>query len=99
MLDLDKNQSDPLISTLAIGAGAGASILNDVQADAYLSGEMEHHDVLNAVYRGISVILCEHTNTERGYLADILRPLLQKKLGNDINVICSSNDIDPIHIE
>lgn len=36
---------------------------------------MQHHEVLGAVARGRYVILCGHTNTERGYL-----PILAKKL-------------------
>ncbi|KAG8429436.1 hypothetical protein GDO86_020189 [Hymenochirus boettgeri] len=30
--------------------------------------KMSHHDVLDAVAEGCSVVLCEHSNSERGYL-------------------------------
>ncbi|CAE6532771.1 unnamed protein product [Rhizoctonia solani] len=67
--------SKRLIRTVAICAGSGGSLLKGVQAHAYLTGEMSHHEVLAAVAQGTSVILCGHSNTERPYL-----PTLQKKL-------------------
>ncbi|XP_008068965.1 NIF3-like protein 1 isoform X2 [Carlito syrichta] len=60
-------------------------------------GEMSHHDVLDASSRGISVILCEHSNTERGFLSD-LRDMLGAHLENKINIILSETDRDPLHI-
>eukprot|EP01105_Mastigella_eilhardi_P007718 TRINITY_DN1935_c0_g1_i2.p1 TRINITY_DN1935_c0_g1~~TRINITY_DN1935_c0_g1_i2.p1 ORF type:complete len:275 (+),score=67.06 TRINITY_DN1935_c0_g1_i2:23-826(+) len=67
------------VQRIAICAGSGASLLDNVSADVYFSGEMGHHIVLNAVEKGTSVLLCEHTNTERGYLPQLrslLTPLL-----------------------
>ncbi|KAG2107015.1 NGG1p interacting factor 3 [Suillus discolor] len=63
------------IKSVAICAGAGGSLLSGVDADVYFTGEMQHHEVLGAVARGRYVMLCGHTNTERGYL-----PILAKKL-------------------
>jgi len=45
-----------------------------VDADVYFTGEMSHHEILAAVATGRNVILCGHTNTERGYL-----PVLAQK--------------------
>jgi len=56
------------IKTIAICAGSGGSVLKGVKADAYVTGEMAHHDILAATARGTTVILCGHSNTERGYL-------------------------------
>ncbi|KAH7914566.1 NGG1p interacting factor 3 [Hygrophoropsis aurantiaca] len=63
------------IRTVAICAGAGESMLSDIDADVYFTGEMPHHAVLAAVAKGVYVVLCGHTNTERGYL-----PVLAEKL-------------------
>ncbi|THH30632.1 hypothetical protein EUX98_g3555 [Antrodiella citrinella] len=63
------------IRTVAICAGSGESVLLGVDADAYFTGEMTHHSVLAAVASGHFVVLCGHTNTERGYL-----PILAHKL-------------------
>ncbi|XP_057407315.1 NIF3-like protein 1 isoform X2 [Balaenoptera acutorostrata] len=60
-------------------------------------GEMSHHDVLDAASQGINVILCEHSNTERGFLSD-LRDMLGAYLENKINIIVSEIDRDPLHV-
>ncbi|KAK0209716.1 NGG1 interacting factor 3-like protein [Armillaria fumosa] len=56
------------VRTVAICAGSGTSMLVGHDADLYLTGEMSHHDVLASVPAGKHVILCGHTNTERGFL-------------------------------
>lgn len=62
-----------------------------------MAGEMSHHDVLDAVANGISVILCEHSNTERGFLSE-LRDALAVHLQNKINIIVSVKDRDPLQV-
>jgi putative NIF3 family GTP cyclohydrolase 1 type 2 len=69
---------------------------------------MGHHDVLDAVSKGISVILTEHTNSERGYLSEVLQPRLQSLLRldqgldaeNDVQIeeTVSTIDRDPLEI-
>lgn len=79
-----------MISTAAICAGSGASLLNGINADLYLTGEMLHHDVLEATQKGIHVILCNHSDSERGYLK-----LFQSRLeSQDFTVIISKKDKD-----
>jgi len=73
----------------------GASVLHGVSADVYFTGEMSHHEVLDATSRGTSVILCEHSNTERGYLAK-MKNNLQHVLGSDIKISLSLKDHDPL---
>jgi len=70
--------SKPLKS-VAICAGSGGSMLLGHDADVYFTGEMTHHEVLAAVAAGKHVILCGHTNTERGYL-----PILANKLCKEL---------------
>lgn len=51
---------------------------------------MLHHDVLEATQKGIHVILCNHSDSERGYLK-----LFQTKLQLEIvNVFVSKKDRD-----
>ena len=88
-------RGDPVISTVALCAGAGGAVLGGVEADVYLTGEMRHHDVLDAKAQGTSVILCEHTNTERGYLP-ILRAKLVRLLGRGAEVRVSRTDREPL---
>ena len=72
-------------------------MLSGVEADAYLTGEMRHHDVLDAKACGTSVILCEHTNTERGYLR-IFRARLARALGRGVEVRVSRTDREPLEL-
>lgn len=79
-----------MISTVAVCAGSGASLLNGVDADLYLTGEMLHHDVLEATQKGIHVILCNHSDSERGYLK-----LFKSKLESEtLTVFLSKKDKD-----
>ncbi len=87
--------SDKSIKTIAVCAGAGIETLQSIKADCYLTGEMKHHDVLNAVETGTSVILCGHTETERGYLK-ILRRLLLAETERTIDILISKADIAPL---
>ncbi|KAI9190799.1 GTP cyclohydrolase 1 type 2/Nif3 [Polychytrium aggregatum] len=91
-----------LVRTVGICAGSGSSVLGGTKADVYWTGEMSHHEVLDAVASNTSVILCEHTNTERGFLSAVLKPRLEELLNNDggpaATVLCSTADTDPLRI-
>ncbi|KAJ8312395.1 hypothetical protein KUTeg_009768 [Tegillarca granosa] len=65
------------ISSVAVCAGSGGSILKNLPVSLLVTGEMSHHEVLHAVYNGTNVILCDHSNTERGYL-QLLKTKLDK---------------------
>lgn len=80
---------------MAICAGSGSSVLRNVAADVYWTGEMSHHDVLDAVHRGTSVVLCEHSNTERGFLKHFA-PKINQALEHKVDVIISAKDKDPL---
>ncbi|KAG6841862.1 hypothetical protein C0991_006270 [Blastosporella zonata] len=94
--------SNSPIRTIAICAGSGGSMLVGRPADVYFTGEMSHHEVLAAVAAGTHVILCGHTNTERGYLPE-LATKLRHELENDaevtgVEVIVSQEDGHPLQI-
>lgn len=89
---------DPLIKTVSTCAGSGGSVLSGVKSDLYLTGEMSHHDVLDACSRGTAVILCDHTNTERGYLQQIYKGQLEAVLGGNVQIVVSKTDRDPLQI-
>lgn len=85
------------VTTVALCAGAGGSVVQRATADLYLTGEMRHHDVLHAKETGTSVVLTDHTHCERGYL-----PSLQEKLASSssgaLRVVISQKDEDPLRI-
>ncbi|KAL1916765.1 uncharacterized protein VTP21DRAFT_5469 [Calcarisporiella thermophila] len=89
------------IKTIGICAGSGSMLLS-TPADLFLAGEMSHHDVLAANANGTSVILCEHSNTERGYLSAVLKGKLEEALAQDggepIEIIVSKEDRDPLRV-
>lgn len=83
------------IKSVALCAGSGSSVLKGVDADLYLTGEMLHHDVLDATQKGISVILTNHSDSERGFLK-VFSAILENKLDNKVSVIVSKLDKDPL---
>lgn len=90
------SQGDPGdIHTVAACPGAGADIVSKAKnADLLLTGEMRHHEVLAQVARGATVVLTDHSNSERGFL-----PILAKRLGErlpGVTVFCSTVDRDPL---
>ena len=58
------------------------------------------HEVLAIVAAGQSLILCNHTNTERPYLAQVLRSRLESELNAESDpgweVLVSKVDADPL---
>jgi len=102
---------DTPVQTIALCAGSGGSVVKNTRADVVLTGEMSHHEViagksfiahkiftdshLVAVHNGASVILCEHSNTERGYLR-VFREKLAVALGEKVEVVVSATDADPL---
>ncbi|KAJ2797728.1 hypothetical protein H4R20_005083, partial [Coemansia guatemalensis] len=97
-------EKQKLVSKIAICAGSGASVVGQVEADVYFTGEMGHHDMLGAIARGTSCILAEHSNSERGYLKAVLAKRLQQQLDADnvdtpTNIVVSEQDRDPVTIE
>lgn len=81
------------IRTLAVCAGLGSSVFKGVEADAYLTGEMLHHEVLHLKESGKSVVLTNHTNCERPYLAR-MKQLLEDA---DVEVAIAATDADPLY--
>lgn len=59
------------------------------------TGEMLHHDILDAAQKGITVILTNHSDSERGFLK-IFKSELQKRLEYQVDVIVSNQDRDPL---
>jgi dinuclear metal center YbgI/SA1388 family protein len=82
---------------IALCAGAGGSLFEKVgPVDLLITGEMRHHDVLGRVQGQTSVILCEHTNTERGFLPQLAQSVQGWVVGLRCQV--SGVDRDPLRI-
>lgn len=87
--DSDKHQQ---IKSVAICAGSGGGIFRGVKADLFYTGEMSHHEALYFRESGSSVILCNHSNTERAFLK-VFKQQLQAEV--DAEILISETDRDP----
>jgi len=68
------------IRSIAVCAGAGGSVFEKLpRFDLFVTGEMRYHDVRARALSGSSVVLCEHTHTERGFL-----PVLAQQLSREM---------------
>jgi putative NIF3 family GTP cyclohydrolase 1 type 2 len=63
------HRSGGAIRRVAVCAGSGKSVFEQARGfEVYVTGELGHHAVLAHLAAGASVILAEHSSTERGYL-------------------------------
>ena len=89
---------DSPVLTFGVCAGSGASVLKDIKVpiDLFITGELSHHDCLEAIHRQVHVITLNHSNSERGYLKDFQK-ILKSLLNNDqIDIVVSQSDADPL---
>lgn len=63
-----------------------------------MTGEMGHHEVLAANAAGASVILTEHSNSERGALAQLAAALRSRLPAEAYAIGVSAVDADPLVI-
>lgn len=93
-----KHEGAGAIRSVAVCAGAGGSVFDKLSGfDLYVTGEMRHHDVRARTAAGSSVVLCEHTNTERGFLP-VLAERLKLSLGSGVRFHVAACDRDPLSI-
>ncbi|MEM9416008.1 MAG: Nif3-like dinuclear metal center hexameric protein [Planctomycetota bacterium] len=86
------------IDTIAVCVGAGGSLFEKYPgADAYITGEMQHHQVLDLYHKGKVVILAGHTNTERPFLKNY-RDAIVEQGGVKVDWLISETDVAPIGI-
>lgn len=82
------------ISKIAICAGSGGSVFKGVDADLFYTGELSHHEALYFTETGSSIIVCNHSNTERAFLKK-MKEQLQGELPENSEIIISETDKDP----
>ncbi|MCO4772459.1 MAG: Nif3-like dinuclear metal center hexameric protein [Deltaproteobacteria bacterium] len=93
----DEHAAGRPLKEVAVCPGAGGAVFEGMKGiELFVTGEMRHHDVLNKVAEGSSVILTEHTNCERGYLGVLARRL--HELLDGVEVMVSAVDQDPLRV-
>ncbi|CCC70121.1 hypothetical protein NCAS_0E00510 [Naumovozyma castellii] len=92
---LNKN-FDKKIKKIALCAGSGSGVFKEVSEDVdlYYTGELSHHEILRYKELGKAVIVCNHSNTERGYLR-VMRDRLMNE-NPETEWIVSEEDEDPL---
>ncbi|KAF2835581.1 NGG1p interacting factor 3 [Patellaria atrata CBS 101060] len=66
------------IRSVGICAGSGGSLFAGLDTDLLFTGELSHHEALAAIERGQCVVTLFHSNTERGFLHNVLKLRLKK---------------------
>lgn len=79
--------SDISIRSVGICAGSGGSLLGNLDVDLLFTGEMSHHEALAAIEKGQVVISLFHSNSERGFLAEVLRGQLEETVEEEWKVL------------
>lgn len=91
-------EADNLLQTIAVCVGAGGSLFEKYpHADAYITGEMQHHQVLDLYLKGKVVILAGHTNTERPFLKNYREKIIEQG-GGKVEWLLSEADRAPMQI-
>lgn len=90
--------SGGLVRRVAVCAGSGKSVFDRAPGfDVYVTGELGHHAVLAHLAAGSSVILAEHSSTERGYLRDYATRITERSAGA-LEALVSETDREPLEI-
>lgn len=88
------------IKTIAVCVGTGASVLKQVPADLYITGEMGHQEVLEAIHNGTNVFLLGQGTSEQNFIGLITGHLFNRLIfipgGRDIVMLPSIKDGDPL---
>ncbi len=68
------------IKTVALCGGAGGSLVGEIigKADAFITGDLSHHDFIDAVDGGLTAIAAGHFETEQPVMPQLQALLTQK---------------------
>jgi dinuclear metal center YbgI/SA1388 family protein len=83
-----------IINSIALTTGSGASLMDEVEADCFLTGDIKYHDAMKAMSENLMMVDIGHYESER-FFAEILFEEL--KVLPLLAII--SNSKNPFHIE
>ncbi len=81
--------------TIGVVPGSGASLADLAQmegCEVFITGEMNHHQIIAATQSGLNILLAGHTNTERGYLPRLASRLLDLLPKAEIKISTADRD-------
>jgi dinuclear metal center YbgI/SA1388 family protein len=67
------------ITSIALTTGAGASLIDEVDADCFLTGDIKYHDAMKAMSQGLMMVDIGHYESEQFFVDVMSREL--KNLG------------------
>jgi len=67
------------ITSIALTTGAGASLMDEVEADCFLTGDIKYHDAMKAMSQGVMMVDIGHYESERFFVEVMAQEL--KNLG------------------
>lgn len=79
------------IKKVALVTGAGMSLINEVDADCFLTGDIKYHDAMEAKSRGISLIDIRHYESEQHFSPLVLGLVEEYLKKNDLQAIISAS--------
>jgi len=82
------------ITSIALCTGAGASLMDEVEADCFLTGDIKYHDAMKAMSEDLMIIDIGHYESEK-FFAEIL--LEELKVLPILAIIMNSKN--PFHTE
>jgi dinuclear metal center YbgI/SA1388 family protein len=82
-------KSNDFVKRIAITTGAGMSLLPQIKADCFLTGDIKYHEAMDAKAREISLIDIEHFHSEKYFVDAIYEEI--KDLDIEIIKINSKN--------
>jgi len=79
------------IKKVALITGAGMSMIGQVEADCFLTGDIKYHDAMEAKARGISLIDIRHYESEK-HFSPLLMGLIEEYLKkNELKAIITAS--------
>ena len=75
------------IKTIALCTGSGGSLINKAilkKADLLITGDIKHHEALNAKEMGLNIIDIEHFHTEKFFVPAIMKQLIEKQVPQEL---------------
>lgn len=89
-----------IIRKVAVCGGAGAEFLEEAArmgADAYVTGEMDHHELILAEELGITTVLAGHFETENPSMSALKNKICDNFSGTEGFILCQTNPVKYIY--
>ena len=83
-----------IIHSIALTTGSGASLMDDVKADCFLTGDIKYHDAIKAMSEDLMMVDIGHYESERFF-----EEILAQELKNLPLLVIISHSKNPFHIE